>query len=392
MKKLVYILMFFSFFPFVSFYNIGTDIQPYAFVVAVLLIFICQPTKVPKMMIPLFFVSAFAIAIYFIYGDYGMSSFRSLYNYMSITVITLATYIGISRIGRLDEKYIKLIINTWFIIGIIQKYIMADFLMFLVAGGRTSASRGITNLTSEPSFYGYMIIFALLFVLDFKKNRTIYILNLLIQLLIFSQSAISIVYLCIYIGLLVIKYFASFKMKKIWIGIVIVVIISVGLRLYFSLYPDSRATVLLNQLISNPIEVYLRDASVSARVDNIVLPINESFNSFLFPKGFASANDVFGFSRIMSGFGAPIYELGIIGVILITNIITIIYKTKNHVNNKLNSIFIFIIMFSAIQLASPTLAFYIGYLLNRQKSRTIGNEMLSIDPQNATRATAISEP
>ncbi|MFX0560705.1 hypothetical protein TEPIDINF_002139 [Tepidibacillus infernus] len=369
MKKLIYVLMFLSFFPFVSFINIGTDTQPYAFVIAVMIILLNRNYKIPKLIAPLFLVSALSVVIFIIFGKYGMLELRSLFNYLSITVISYASYLGIKRIGGVDEKYFKIIINIWFIVGLVQKFIKSDFLLFLVAGGRTSVGRGITNLTSEPSFYGYMIIFALLFVLDFKEKRNLYIVNLLVQLFLFSQSAVSMVYLGIYVGLLLGKYILSLKISNIRKVVIIALLFVGSLTMYFNMYPNSRATVLLGSILSNPQEVYSADASVRSRFNHIYIPITEAFRSYLMPNGYSRALEVFGYRRIMSGYGAGIYELGIIGIIMVINIFLIVYRATYHRNNKLNSVFLTIIMFSAIQLASPILAFYIGYVLNLNKSK-----------------------
>src|SRR5690606_31338058 len=95
----------------------------------------------------------------------------------------------------------------------IQMYVKIDFLYFLVAGARTSVGRGVPNLTSEPSFYGFMIIFALLFVLDFNKSKNIYILNLLIQLFLFAQSSVGILYLGIFILIVIVKHLRVIKLS-----------------------------------------------------------------------------------------------------------------------------------------------------------------------------------
>jgi len=360
--------MFFSFFPFICFFDIGTDTQPYAFIVSLLIIIFLSGFRTPVLLLPLLLSSILAVLILIVYGKYGMLEFRSLFNYLSVTAISYASYIGIKKTGGIKEKHIKLMINIWFMIGLIQTFIKRDFLLFLVAGGRTSLERGVTNLTSEPSFYGYMIVFALLFVMDFKEKRYLYIMNLLIQLFVFAQSAVAIVYLMVYLLLLLAKNVLRASPASMLRIVTTALICLIGLTLYFNIYPNSRATVLLNSIVSDPQAVYLKDASVRARVNHIAKPLKEAVRYKLFPAGYSKALEDLGYRRIMSGYGAAIYELGIIGIIIVLNIFYIVFTADRHSNHKMNSVYVSIIMFSAIQLASPILAFYLGYVLNLNSS------------------------
>lgn len=374
MKKLSLLLIIFSFFPFVSFINLGTDIQPYAFILSVVIIFINKSHKIPKKLLSVLVVSVFSVFVLFLDERFGFLQIRSVYNYVSLGVISYASYLAFNKINYINEKVMKILINSWFLIGLIQKFLYPGFLMFLVAGDRTSLTRGITNLTSEPSFYGYMLMFAMLFALDFREKRNFYVINLIIQLLFFSQSAIGIVYIVIYIGLMLIKYLLSLKPKNfIRVTTIILVAVVFG-SIFLNLYPNSRASTLLYRLVQNPDSVYISDQSVNARFNHIYNPVVYSIKHFLLPNGYSKADRIFYYKRIMSGYGAAIFELGFMGLILIIGIFNIIYSTKTHQNHRINGIFITIIMFSAIQIANPMLPLYLGYLLNLQKiNRTKNN-------------------
>ena len=70
--------------------------------------------------------------------------------------------------------------------------------------------------------------------------------------------------------------------------------------------------------------------------------------------------------RFMSGYGTMLYELGVLGIAAITSIFNIIKKSyeKSGIAYALS---ITIIMFSAVQLAQPLFAFFIGYCIYKQE-------------------------
>ena len=51
------------------------------------------------------------------------------------------------------EKYIKICINIWLIVGLLQEIINPKFLTFLISAYRTSAARGVVSLAPEPTYY-----------------------------------------------------------------------------------------------------------------------------------------------------------------------------------------------------------------------------------------------
>ena len=361
--NLIYFLAVLCFFPFIQIVDIGTDTQPYAAIFSIFIILFSRFRFNKKNML-MGLIVVCAIFLFLISDNKSFLELRSLFNYISIFLISTATYIGLKRKEGIKEKFIKRIINVWFLVGFIQAYIKRDFMFGVIAGARTSLSRGVPAFNSEPSFYAFMLMFAFLIVLDFKKNRLLYIVNICVQLILFAQSSIGIGYLVIYLGLLAVKYLNYLKIKypkgllKV-VGLLFVVFFIISI--IPNLFPDSRLGNILNQALVEPMSLYYRDYSVNSRVNHIINPILASINNALIPFGYSNSVIMVGYNRIMSGFGATIFELGFLGIVLIGSIIKSIYDAKFHFNHIVNSFFILIIMFSAIQLASPLLAFYIGY-------------------------------
>lgn len=357
-----YLLIFFSFFPFITLYNLGTDIQPYALIIS-FIIFIKNKMIVYKKFLMLFNIFLYSFLLLIILRDFSFSSIRSFANYASLFFISSASYTMMKKNNGLKEFYIKMIFNIWFVIGFIQTYIKKDFLLFLVSGGRTSLTRGVPGLNSEPSFYAYMLIFGMLISLDFHKNKILYLINLGIQLIFFARSAIGVLYLFIYLILLSIKYISSFKVKnyiKIFLIFGIFLIIYIVILKFME---GTRINALMNMAINNH-EVLYKDQSIESRFYHIYFSVIKTIENFFLPHGFSDF-------RIMSGLGLALYELGFGGVLLIYSIYKIINQSIYHKLNKLNSIFVIIILFSAIQLANPILSFYLGYTLYGQKNKPL---------------------
>lgn len=377
MKIQYYIFIFFCYFPFITPYNFGSDIQPYALLLALTIVVpnVLFDLKLNKRLFPIALVAIFSSIMLIIGGRPTFLGIRSAINYISLFFIASASLIAFKRFEGLNEKYFKITINMWFVIGAIQLIYDRSFLNFLIAGARTSSSRGVISLASEPSFYGYTIVFMMLFVLDFKKDRFVYLINLLVQLFLFSQSAVAILYLFIYVGIYLLSNIIKINFKQYKAIIAIVTFVALTTLLAFKIYPDNRATIIMKEFMANPMQLVQRDKSISVRVESILNPLKVSFSHLLVPHGYYNTFEHTGYSRIMSGYGAALYELGVVGLFLIVKVHLIIKKAIYHTNSKINAIFITIIMFSAIQIASPIFAFYIGYCI--YKSDHIPNELFS---------------
>lgn len=359
--------MLFCFFPFISFIETGTDVQPYGFMISIILIAVFGNSKmIPKAIIPLFFVAFFAFFM-FLLGEISFGSARGLYSYLSLFSVSFATYLMLKKYNGIPERLIKIIINLWFIVGFIQTFIKPDFLLFLVANdGRTSLTRGVPNLTAEPSFYGYMLIFALLFVLDFKSKKKFYLINLIIQLFFFAQSSVGILYLIVYIVIYSIVNISSLK-SKTFINIAIFAIVFYLLTsALFQLMPNARVSFIFQSILNDPFDLIYKDASINNRFNSIVEPIALNAKHFFKPQGFSSAKNHFNTYRIGSGYSSAIWELGIIGIFLICSLTKIVMSAKYHENKIIHGIFLLVIMFSSIQLSVPIFGFYIGYSIYKK--------------------------
>ena len=126
----------------------------------------------------------------------------------------------------------------------------------------------------------------------------------------------------------------------------------------------------LHSFIENPVSIFLNDVSIKERLLSITLSLRYFFVDFGFPHGFVLFKE-YNHNRIMSGFGALLYEMGIIGLIYIVYI----FKTIKSSFNVSYAFSIIIIMFSAIQLGLPIFGFLTGFALYESELYNYDNEV-----------------
>ncbi len=291
-----------------------------------------------------------------------MGMVRSLSNYASITFIPFATYIVLKKANGLNEKIVKKILICWFIVAMAQMLIDKELFSIFVSGGRTTDSRGVFGLASEPSFFGICCFFFLFLVDDFKEKRIQYLILVIGMGVFLAQSSMGILCIAAYIGILFLK--RANKISSIcMIGSIIVIGVVSVYYVIQNYMIGTRVYYLLNTFLFNR-SVFWADESVRQRLNDIIIPMRSVIQNNFLPHGFGG--------RIMSGYGATLYEIGFVGIAIIIIIaISIGYLGKSKISKILNPIIVTIIMFAAIQLAHPMLGFIVGYgwYKNRQDKK-----------------------
>lgn len=341
---LLYTFIWFCFFPFVQLFPLGTDSQPNALLIAIL-VFIIKPVfKINKNFFLLLILFLFTILLLF-FSKNSFSSFRSLFNYFSLFFLTFISYYVLSLLNGIPYKLYCITIYVWFIVGLIQMFFFPSFLSFLISRGDSSATlltgRGIVCLTPEPTFYGIMcLLFIMIGYLNFKNvsgMKWLYFL-LLIQLFLFSLSSMCLFLLVIsFLFFSIYKIFISRNIKKIFIYFFCVMIVYILLPFVLNFFVNLRFGILLNKLWYTPLTFVTLDASVNERFNHIFFPLYGCFENYGLPHGFDSfeafMNKCFGVSkfqdffsdyiinasyhRIMSAIGGAFFELGIMAFIII---------------------------------------------------------------------------
>lgn len=337
----------------------GTDTQPYALLVS-LIILVCNYDRVslPKNMV-IYSVSLIAyatiiLAFSIVRGIPLFEGVRSYVNYISISVIPVATYEVLEESNGVDETQVKWAIFIWLIVALIQYFISKSFGSFLLEDLRTTDNRGVTSLTNEPSFYGYMCMFALMLTGSFLTKRWPYSILLIVQIVLLAGSAISTLYLLIGTAILILVSFTRLSSKRVLSIIAFVVGFTVAIYALIEFFPGMRLSQLLYSALNDP-QTLLGDESIMARVDDIGFSISTALNNGFLPALFQGR-------RIMSGYGNLLIDLGFPGIALIALFFCVAWKgfPGSSLWRKTVSILLTIMMFSAIQLSNPLFSFLIG--------------------------------
>ena len=205
-----YIYFFFIFFPYLNYFQSGTDIAPYALVFSIIIFLFNKKKSLPIELWILFFLFLFCIISLSL--NFNYLKFKLLAGYFSVFIIAASSYFIFRLNGRANLKLINFFFYIWFIVGLIQTFFNKDFLNLVITRYSTDPSRGITGLAVEPSMYASIMLFFLIIncINNFKPQIT-FMLTLL-SIVFFAKSATGVFILCIFIMF----FFLLFKVRIIY--------------------------------------------------------------------------------------------------------------------------------------------------------------------------------
>jgi hypothetical protein len=393
-KKLYYsihIFFFFCFFPYIDFLKLGTDAQPNALVMSLIPILFLKKESYPKEIYIYWFIGLTGTVLLTLSDLTNFWSYRSWFNYLSIAFITTATYKSLLKVGGLSFRFFKIVTYIWLVVGLIQTFIYETFLTFLLnrADGIKSNGRGVVALSPEPTYYGSVIcLFLIVYMLNFyPKQKNTFVPLFLLQIFILSKSTTV---LAIF-ALSIICYFVikalSFKLKPLLIT-ASVMIASVFFA-YFtaSFWEETRMYSVISQLIEHPELAFAIDDSVNERAIPIFFSTKSLFDNWGLPHGFVPFykymnivndsgeyfeyltyyNPAGAYSKVQSGYGMLLYELGLIGFLGMVAI----YNSYKFLFTQEVYIFLFvlinILLYSCLPWTMAMLPFICGNILYLRK-------------------------
>ncbi|QUX90617.1 hypothetical protein CYL31_04010 [Marinomonas sp. A3A] len=348
--------------------------QPYGLLVAFLLFF-CLRVKFSFSQLCLFFLFIFSFFLLLISGV-NFTSLRSFFNYASLFFISYISFYVLKSERFNIQTLLKISILIWFFVGFLQSIYRKDFLTFLVSSSRTTENRGVTGLAPEPTFYGIVLIFFILFLLhmDFRFKRY-YILLCVFGIVFLAKSSMAVLFLVIMIFYYILTH-ASVK----YLLFSLILIFSTPF-LFFQWFEGTRLSFLLTNVVEDPAGLLLVDASLNDRFFHVFFSMKGFFDNFFLPNGFLNWNQyvltqipiysnwviVEWFSvggRIMSGYGGAFYELGLCALLIPVVLFFELFSIYRNDVKKFLFFFFYIntIMFSAIPIGFSFFAFYIGFL------------------------------
>jgi len=281
---------------------------------------------------------------------------------------------------------LEVIIWIWFLAAVLQYLISPSILEFVVGGvGQRigiAGGRGVSSFAVEPTYYGTVCYFLLLLVfMKLKTHRPFYSLLLLFQIVILAKSSMIILVLVVdaVFILIVLKRF-----KLLVVAALLLVLFAGPLGSFIVDYSNSRVSYFINLVKNEGINsIFFMDASANQRMSHIYYSLYGFAKDFGWPHGFSSwpefymenvhVSRYFWYTnyfptRIMSTYGAVLFELGWFGVVIIGTINYLLLTAIKEKQKRLVLCFALnVILLTAIPLAFPINGFIIGLLLNEKE-------------------------
>ena len=391
-NSLAYLLIGFSFFPYLQIFPLGSDSQPYALLLSFFLIYKYRRYKLDINQRNLGFVLIIAI-ICMLIPPLSLNSIRSLIGYLSLFCIPIATVHCLVRINGIPYKLFKYTVLIWFFTGFIQTFFFPNFLNFLIPRGDSSltmeSGRGVVCLAPEPTHYGLMCIFFLFIAyLNFRQEsgiRKIYLCPFL-QLLLFSRSSLALLICTVAVCSIFILKILQDKKNRIKY-LMLFVIISILITIIYSKLSESvdgfRAGRLLALVLDDPSVFIMMDSSVNDRFIHFYFPFKGLIDNFFLPHGYNAFGEYINsvlrdpsynrlimdenmgnsITRIMSGWGGVFFEIGLFAIIIVKVLWRLVKYTTIGIPRKVIFITLILIFFNAFPFSTAIAPFLIGNMM-----------------------------
>jgi hypothetical protein len=371
------LLLFFVFFPWLSFSLNTMDSQPWVYFIAILFVlFNIHRVRIPSFLFYyIFFVSiGFSISLLFTENIFSFPVVRAAGNYFGLFLVALSFYIYLANGNKFPIKFLYVSNVIWLSVSFFQ-LIFPDSLSFLVLS-RSSFDRGVASLAPEPGFFAVHLVFFTWIILQFFNYKRlpnkfiILVVFNIASIVFFAKSALGIIYLF----LLLLFYLIAVRHYKLLIQAFLLLLV-IFVYIYFSpvSFRDVRFFNLFETLYANGLQyIFYNDGSMNGRLQDIVIPLYYFFHSYGFPAGFdqfgnfeAIASlylwDGFfwyqpGGNTIMSYIGSFVVELGVFGFMALFSLFSIFLFDKL---GRFESIFLFIFLLGSVPIANHMLVFLI---------------------------------
>lgn len=374
--------------------RLGTDTQPNAMLLSVVPICLFFRSKLPRAIWILAFLLAVAIVL-LCFNPINFNSLRDVANYVGLFTVTLGTYLAFCKYKRLNYTFFAGVNIVWFGVGIVQSFFYPKFLTFLLNGGGRgidSAVRGVTSIATEPSQYGSIsILLCVIALLNYpiRKVWWIYLLNI-VNLILLSQSATATLVLLASIIVFLVVKLLLFDRSAFRYAFVALAIGLVTFQLTHKVIQEQRIYKLGVKLAENPVLFLAADGSVSERFMFVYYPFKGMLTNNLLPRGYDNFNAYmqgefkkprteieslllsykrYNYTRILSGTGSVIYQLGLLGFLLPIAIV-MCFRHKALQNKYLfTCIALNLLLLTAFPIMTSIVGFTLGNSLYLTKTR-----------------------
>lgn len=196
----------------------------------------------------------------------------------------------------------------------------------------------------------------MIMAMKFRTGRVKYCALCVFQIVFLAKSAVGALYLIVLSGVYIF-FTGSIRRRIMLIGLLVLTLIAGIIAVnHIEALKQSRMVSLIIKIFENPnilsnmAKISETDGSVASRIHAITFGTGDFFMDMGLPHGFMYTG------RIMSGYGAVLYELGIFGLAVIIMITRRLHRSFGFPAAAAVSV----VMFSAVQLASPTFIFLVA--------------------------------
>ena len=388
MTILIYLFLIAVFFPYIKFFNIGTntDTQFYSIILGLIIIIIYLINrkfiinkKYVQISTYMFFVIIVCLIVDIKYNIFDIGDFvRGIYGYVSIIIIPFASFISIKILMHSKlEKILKIFYGIWIGIGVLQIFNRNIFTGWRIRKVITS-DRGVISLANEPAYFVIILLMItlILLIINYNKNKKYMILTILSSIVL-AQNAVGVVYSIL---LYIVFNIKNINIKTLIKFITIPFIFIIALLIYINIDKDSRLTHLLSQLILNPLDLILTDISLNIRFAHVYISLKEFLSNCMMPHGVLAwgieyynnvisnptlfIEPIYRFqnvtNKIVTMNGALLYEIGIFAIPMYL----FLYKACKKIPfGKKIYIYIFLLGINGLNISNPAFLFLIGYIL-----------------------------
>ena len=374
--------IFFAFLPWVNFGTNSRDTQIWPLLFGLLFLLTSYRHKYDSKEISIASLPLLALVVWFFFSEKVMDfiALRAIISYLAFTVCFLAFTVFVKKYN-FPWKLIVLINLLYLIVGILQTYIPNIVSSIVTTRGYDTFGRGVTGLTSEPTFFGIFLFFISYLYLvktDFKPNFKISLMILLnvISIIFLTKSSTVALFIILAIPILIITRL-SFKML-----IASFVFLTVSILLIPIFLEGSRLLLLFESAQEiGVVRLIFLDSSINDRVANVIYPLHGFYLNNFLPGGFHSFTNTHayltdyylgffnygsGSTSILSYIGVYVYELGFIGVLFLIWIFFLIQdgSFKRFMDTSL----LFILLNSSIPPSLPIIPFIFALFLIKNSS------------------------
>lgn len=378
-KCLTSLFYLFVFFPYLAIMPLGSDTQPNAFVVALfILAFGSRNLRLPGPCWALGLVALMAAGL-FLLDPLSFNAARSLFGYLSLFVVSAATYLCVRSGYPISKGFFYFIVLSWLFLGLLQLLIDPSIGNELLSRAKSSDTRGVVSFAAEPGYYGSMMFLILMVLTAQKKEGSILALLCIGQIVLVAQSSVVIAVLSAPMLIYFLLRGRALLTNRYFISLVIVLFLLTPQIITY--LEESRITALFSLVIDDPALLIMADGSGNQRAASMFLSLKGTLDNFLLPNGLNAYHDyivsvsyeyrnifwaIDRADRIMSGYGAAFFELGIFGLaipVIITIAIFRHFSRADWPHAVILNVGTHAILFSSLPLALPAVGFLIGYLL-----------------------------